>query len=67
MSRTIRRKNGCHHFTPSPNLLNPVWVNEQKEVDGIWYLVQWEWQGNYTTETHCSLDLINVVNQLDVA
>ena len=38
MSRTIRRKNGCHHFTPSSNLLNPIWINEQKEVDGIWYV-----------------------------
>lgn len=38
MSRTIRRKNGSHHFTPSSNLLNPVWINAQKEVDGVWYV-----------------------------
>ena len=38
-----------------------------EKVNDIWYPVQWDWQGNYTTETHCSLDLINVVDQLDVA
>ena len=38
MSRTIRRKNGSRHFTPSSNLLNPVRVNAQKEVDGVWYV-----------------------------
>lgn len=38
MSRTIRRKKGSHHFTPSSNLLNPIWINAQKEVDGVWYV-----------------------------
>lgn len=38
MSRTIRRKNGCHHFAPGSNLLNPIWVAEQKEVDGVWFI-----------------------------
>lgn len=38
MSRTIRRKKGSRHFTPSSNLLNPIWINAQKEVDGVWYV-----------------------------
>ena len=32
-----------------------------------WYPVQWNWQGEYTNGSGSSLDLINVVDQLDAA
>lgn len=40
MSRTIRRKNGCHHFWPGHNSFNPYHYNYRgcKTEDGVTYI-----------------------------
>ena len=40
MSRTIRRKNGCHHFWPGHNSFNPYHYNYNgcKTEDGVTYI-----------------------------
>ena len=43
------------------------YINGAYLSNDVWYPVQWDWNGEYKTGTTSSLDLINVVDELDAA